>query len=309
MACAPLARARVDLYAVVVSWLRIILRASERDADAVADALTTGGALSVSIESATDARRLQGAREAVPLWDQNRIIGLFDANTNAADIVYAVGKTLGIDNLSYESDCLDDLDWEQTWREQFRPLRVASNLWIVPSWCAPPDPEAVGVVLDPGLAFGTGSHPTTRLCLAWLAAQPLLGRVVIDFGCGSGILAIAALKLGAAAAIGVDTDGLALSVSRENAARNHVEERFVACFPQELSAHQTAPIVVSNILSETLIALAPELTVRVARGGQLALSGILAEQAHEVATAYSRAFDLNSRRRDDWILLEGIRRR
>jgi len=299
----------VDLYAAVVSWLRIRLRASERDAEAVADALTTSGALSVSIESATEALRLQGSREAVPLWDENRIIGLFEANANAIDIVCAVGKTLGIDDLSYESDYLDDVDWEQTWREQFRPLQVAANLWIVPSWYAPPDPSAINVVLDPGLAFGTGAHPTTRLCLAWLAARPLLGRVVIDFGCGSGILAIAALKLGAAAAIGVDTDSQALSVSRENAARNGVDERFVACFPQDLSANQTAPIVVSNILSETLIALAPELAVRVARGGQLALSGILADQADEVTAAYAHAFNLGSRRCDEWILLEGIRKR
>jgi ribosomal protein L11 methyltransferase len=297
------------LYAVVVSWLRIRLRASERDAEAVADALTTGGALSVSIESATETLRLQGSREAVPLWDENRIIGLFDANMNAADIVCAVGKTLGIDDLSYESDYLDNADWEQTWREQFRPLRVAASLWIVPSWYAPPNPSAINVVLDPGLAFGTGAHPTTRLCLAWLAARPLLGQVVIDFGCGSGILAIAALKLGAAAAIGVDTDSQALSVSLENAARNGVDERFVACFPQDLSVNQTATIVVSNILSETLIALAPELTVRVARGGQLALSGILVDQADEVTTAYAHSFDLASRRHDDWILLEGTRKR
>jgi ribosomal protein L11 methyltransferase len=299
----------MDLYAVVVSWLRIRLRASDRDAEAVADALTTGGALSVSIESASEAQRLQSSREAVPLWDENCITGLFDANANAADIVCAVGQTLDIENISYESDCLDDVDWEQTWREQFRPLQVAANLWIVPSWYAPPDPSAINVVLDPGLAFGTGAHATTRLCLNWLATRPLPGRVVIDYGCGSGILAIAALKLGAAAAIGVDTDSQALSVSRENAARNGVDERFVACFPQDLSTNQTAPIVVSNILSETLIELAPELTVRVGRGGQLALSGILADQANEVASAYAHAFDLASRRHDDWILLEGVHKR
>ena len=291
-----------------MSWLRISLCASERDAEAVAEALTTGGALSVSIESATEAQRLQSAREAVPLWDENRIIGLFDANANAADVVGTVGRTLGIDDLSYESDYLDDVDWEQTWREQFRPLRAADNLWIVPSWYAPPDPSALNVVLDPGLAFGTGAHPTTRLCLAWLAARSLSGRLVIDFGCGSGILAIAALKLGAAGAIGVDTDSQALSVSRENAARNGVDERFVACLPQDLSANQTAPIVVANILSETLIALAPELTVRVPRGGQLALSGILDDQVDEVTTAYADAFDFGSRRHDEWVLLEGIRK-
>ena len=299
----------MDLYAVAVSWLRIKLRASERDVDAVADALTGGGALSVSIESATEAQRLQGAREPVALWDENLVTALFSADTNAEDVIGALQKTLGIDRLPYETDRLDGADWERTWRAQFRPLQIADNLWITPSWHQPPDPAAINVVLDPGLAFGTGAHPTTRLCLAWLATQSLAGRTVMDYGCGSGILAIAALKLGAAHAIGVDTDAQALAVSRENAARNGVHDRFLACFPGELSANHTATIAVANILSATLIALAPELTTRLEPHGQLALSGILADQIDEVAAAYAHAFEFDSRRRDDWILLAGTRTR
>lgn len=295
------------MYAVAVSWLRIKLRALERDVDVVADALTDGGALSVSIESATEAQRLQGAREPVALWDENRITALFSANTDAADVIGTVQKTLGVDHLPYETDRLDNDDWERTWRAQFHPLQIADNLWITPSWQAPPDPAAITVTLDPGLAFGTGAHPTTQLCLAWLATQPLAGRTVIDYGCGSGILAIAALKLGAAHAIGVDIDPQALTVSRENAARNGVHDRFAACLPEELSVSQTAPIVIANILSDILIALASELTARVEPYGQLVLSGILASQADEVAAVYARVVSLEMQQRDNWVLLAGHR--
>lgn len=299
----------MDLYAVAVPWLRIKLHASNRDADLVADALTTFGALSVSIESAADAPRFQSARESVPLWDQNRVTGLFCERTNVADVITAVCSTLGVAALDYESDCLDDTDWEQAGRMHFRPQKLAANLWITPSWCDPPDPTAINVVLDPGLAFGTGSHPTTQLCLGWLAAQSLAGLAVIDYGCGSGILAIAALKLGAMRAIGVDVDPQALAVSRENAARNGVADRYRACLPEELPAHETAPVIVANILSEPLIALAPELIARLAPRGWLALSGVLAEQAEEVAGAYARVIALATQACDGWVLLAGQRRR
>jgi ribosomal protein L11 methyltransferase len=305
---AALASAQADLYADRVSWLRIKLRASSRDADLIADALAAAGALSVSIESAVDAPSLQRACESVALWEETRVTGLFAQSADVADVVGAARAALGVDRLAYESDRLDDADWEHAWRSQVRPLQVSDRLWIVPSWCGPPDPAAINVVLDPGLAFGTGGHPTTRLCLAWLAAQSLAGRAVIDYGCGSGILAIAALKRGAARAIGVDVDPQALAVSRENAARNGVSNRFIGCLPEELAAHETAAIVVANILSETLIALAPELTARLEPGGWLALSGILPDQAEEVRAAYSADVELTAQPRDGWVLLAGARK-
>ena len=295
------------MYAVVVSWLRIKLNASQHDVEAVA--LEVSGALAVSIESASEAQRLQGARESVPLWDINHVIGLFRAEARPADILDSLRKTLGVDHIPYQTDRLDDADWERTWRVQFTPVQIAANLWIVPSWHEAPDRSAVNVIVDPGLAFGTGTHPTTQLCLAWLAEQTLAERTVIDYGCGSGILAVAALKLGAARAIGVDTDAQALAVSRENATRNNVGDRFVACLPEELAANQAAPITIANILSDTLIALAPVLTARVAPGGRLVLSGILVDQADEVVAAFSPTFKFESRRRGEWVLLAGSRGR
>ena len=290
-------------------WLRIKLRASSRDADLVADALTVSGALSVSIEAVDGEQRLQNAREHAALWNENRIVGLFPEAVDTTVVLAAVRTTLEVDSLPYEIDRLDDADWERAWQAHFQPHQITPDLWITPSWCPPPDPTATNVVLDPGLAFGTGAHPSTQLCLAWLAAQPLAGQTVIDYGCGSGILAIAALRLGAARATGVDIDPQALAVSRANAARNGVGERFVACPPDKLAADACADTVIANILSATLIALAPELLARVQPNGRIALSGILAEQAAEVGTAYAARVELTALLRDGWALLAGRRYR
>lgn len=299
----------MGLYAVVVSWLRFKLSASEHDVEAVADALELSGALAVSIESASEAQRLQGARESIPLWDVNHVVGLFRVEARPADILDSLCKTLGVDHIPYETDRLDDADWEQTSRTQFTPVQIAAKMWVVPSWHEAPDRSAINIIIDPGLAFGTGTHPTTQLCLAWLTEQTLAEHTVIDYGCGSGILTIAALKLGAARAIGVDTDAQALAVSRDNTARNGVGDRFIPCLPEALAANQTVPIMIANILSETLIALAPELTARVAPGGRLVLSGILVDQADEVIAAFSPTFKFESRERGGWVLLAGSRER
>jgi len=298
----------VALHADAVPWLRIKLLASSHDAELVADALTAVGATAVSIESASEEPRLQGVHETIPLWAANRVTGLFADDANVTDVVANVRKAVDRDDLPFEFDRLNDSDWAHSWREHVRPLAIAENLWVVPSWHSPPNPSATNVILDPGLAFGTGTHPTTQLCLAWLASQPLMDCTVIDYGCGSGILAIAALKLGASRAIAVDVDPIALEVSRENAARNGVLDRLVTCLPDALAPGRAAPIVLANILSETLIALAPELTGRLEPGGRLALSGVLETQADEVATAYAHAMTLASAKRDEWILLTGTRK-
>lgn len=293
-----------------VPWLLLKFPASSQDADMLADALSANGALSVSIESADGEQRLQAAQEHTPLWRANRVTGLFPANADTTAVVDAVRHTLGAGApLAYEIDRLDDADWGRAWMADYRPQPVAANLWIIPSWCTPPDPSAVNVVLDPGLAFGTGTHPTTRLCLEWLAALPLAQRTILDYGCGSAILAIAALKLGAARAIGVDIDPHALAASRTNAARNGVAERFVACTPQALPADATADVVVANILSATLIALAPELLARLRPHGWLGLSGIVVEQRDEVRTAFAPSVKLAAHERDGWLLLAGQRKR
>lgn len=283
---------------------------SSRYAETIADALSENGALSVAIESATDEQRLQVANEHVSLWSENRVTGIFPEHADAGAVTSGVRKTSGIDVLpACEVARLDDADWGRAWMAHYQPQCIAPNLWITPSWCVPPDPAAVNVVLDPGLAFGTGTHATTRLCLNWLATQPLAGRTVIDYGCGSGILAIAALKLGAARALGVDVDPRAIEISRENAGRNGVVDRFAAYLPDELSANQKAEVVVANILSETLIVRAGELAARTVLAGRLGLSGILTEQAAEVRAAYAPNFDLNVETVDGWALLAGCRNR
>jgi ribosomal protein L11 methyltransferase len=303
-----LARLPADLYAVGVPWLLIKFSVPSRDADAIADALAANGALSVSIEGATDEARLQTANEATPMWSENRLTGLFAEDIDAPAVLAAMRETSGLGVLPpYHVERLDDADWERAWRANYHPQQVAPNLWITPSWRAPPDSTAINVVLDPGLAFGTGTHPSTRLCLAWLAEQPLAGRSVLDYGCGSGILAIAALKLGAAHATAVDIDPQAVAVTCLNAAANGVAERLTACSPDAFASNLSADVVVANILSETLIMLAPELRARLAPNGRIALSGVLAEQAEAVRSAYAPHIELSTRLRDGWGLLAGRR--
>ena len=287
-------------------WLQIKIPARAAEADAVAEALEECGALAVTVEGAGADERLQSALEHTPLWDENRVTGLFSAETDAAHVIATVRQALARETLEHSVDVLPDEDWERTWMERYRPLRIIERLWVVPSWCTPPDPSAVNIVLDPGLAFGTGTHPTTALCLEWLAQRPLAGRRVIDYGCGSGILAIAALKLGAAEAFGVDVDPQALAVSRENAARNGVAAHYRACAPEALPSAIAGDVLVANILAGALIELAPELERRLLPHGVIALSGILPEQADEVRRAYAR-FALEQREREGWVLLAGNR--
>ena len=209
----------------------------------------------------------------------------------------------------HHAEVIEDQDWERSWMDNFHPMRFGQRLWIVPSWHAAPEPGAVNLLLDPGLAFGTGTHPTTALCLEWLDGQDLKDCNVLDFGCGSGILAIAALLLGAKEAIGTDIDVQALEASRDNAGRNNIEPGlFPLYLPEDLPQVQ-ADVVVANILAGPLVALAPQLSSLVKPGGRLALSGILAEQGEEVAAAYAKDFDLDPiANRDGWVRISGRRR-
>lgn len=193
--------------------------------------------------------------------------------------------------------------------DNFQPMRFGKNLWIVPSWHAAPDPEAVNLLLDPGLAFGTGTHPTTALCLEWLDNEPVAGKQIIDFGCGSGILAIAALLLGAEHARGTDIDPQALEASRDNAGRNGIDSaRFSLYLPGDMP-REPAEVLLANILAGPLVSLAPQLTDLVRPGGRLALSGILAEQAEEVVNAYAGYFELDPvAEREGWVRISGTRR-
>ncbi len=287
-------------------WLLIKFTAPPQNAPSLADALEACGALAVTIEGETKEQRLQSALEETALWSENRVVGLFPETTKVDFVLARLREALaGTAVPTHKVDWLPDADWGRTWMSNYRPLQIASRLWICPSWCEPPDSDAINVFLDPGLAFGTGSHPTTALCLRWLADRCTTGQTVIDYGCGSGILAIAALKLGVIRAVGVDVDPQALTASRDNAARNGVSERYLACEPTELATDAAADIVVANILAGTLIELAPELARRVKPNGLLALSGVLKDQVAEVRSRYASHFTMQVREEDDWALLFG----
>ncbi len=290
-------------------WLQVRFPAEREQAQQLSDALEECGAMSVSIEhvGSSDAWVETDWNEA-PVWQQSRVIALFPEHTNL-DIVLGQLKALtGTEPPVPTTDLLADEDWASSWMSHYKPLKMNENLWVCPSWIAPPDPHAINVILDPGMAFGTGDHPTTALCLEWLAEQNLTNQDVMDYGCGSGILAIAALKLGARAAIGVDIDPEALDVSRRNAVLNGVSERFQAFLPNALPANAGADIVIANILAKPLAELAPQISACVRPGGQLALSGLLREQVDMVRPYYEKSFALEQRQRGEWTLFAGRKR-
>jgi len=285
------------------------------DAQAVtlfSDALLEYGAVSVEITDACsgtdDEQAIYGEPGAIGAfaWDKNRLAALFEEGT---DLPHAFGQAAAAAGLSavpdYRTYQLEDQDWVRRTQAQFEPIFVSDRLWIVPSWHVARDPDAINIVLDPGLAFGTGSHPTTYLCLQWLDANLRPGQTVIDYGCGSGILAIAAGKLGAARVLGVDIDMQALEASRYNAKRNAVNARFTDA---HTSAIESADVVIANILSGPLKVLAPLLSGLTGTGGRLILSGILEEQADDLMEIYRNWFEMQSPvARDGWVRLEGVR--
>jgi len=291
-----------------MAWLQITFEAGPDDAERIGMMLELCGALSVSTQGPDDEHRLQVASEQQPLWRHNRVTGLFPEYSDTAAIVRQITQALNERTPHFEVDVLAEQDWACAWKAHYRPIAITDRLWICPSWSTPPKPEAVNVILDPGMAFGTGEHPTTALCLAWLAEHELTDKEIIDFGSGSGVLSIAALKLGACNATAIEIDEQARSISLDNAQRNSVADRFEVYAPEALPAGTRADIVVANILAGPLVTLAPEITDRVRPGGQLAQSGLLAEQEREIWHRYREAFQLDRReRRGEWILLAATR--
>jgi ribosomal protein L11 methyltransferase len=276
-----------------------------------ADALLEGGALSVDV---TDPAAGTPAEESLydvadgtasPLWRSSRMTVLFPAGVDVDKVIAVACSVMHEPLPAYSIGTVADADWLRETQAQFQPIHVAEQLWIVPSWCQPVDPAAINIRLDPGLAFGTGSHPTTRLCLRWLAEHLQRGASVLDYGCGSGVLAIAAAKLGAGAVSGVDVDAAAIAASRANAEANGVLATFG--LPGELTS-TPVDVVVANILANPLELLAPLLAQRVAGGGRIVLSGILEPQANAVAAAYARWFNMDLWGREcDWVVLVGAR--
>jgi ribosomal protein L11 methyltransferase len=299
-----------------MSWTEVVIEIAREHAEALSDALMEAGALSVSVEDADEGTEAEkplfgepGMTPAEAAWDRSRVVALTDVDADQGAIVAEAADAINLPQApAFTTRAVDDADWVRLTQSQFEPIHIGKNIWVVPSWHDAPDPSALVLELDPGLAFGTGSHPTTRLCMEWLEAHPAPGKTVLDYGCGSGILAMVAKKLGAGEVTGVDIDPQAIESARANAVRNQCDIAYY--LPDDFAASNRAgekfDIVVANILSSPLKLMAPMLSGRVAPGGSLILSGVLERQAEEVAAAYAPFIRLGVwAEQDGWVALHG----
>jgi ribosomal protein L11 methyltransferase len=295
-----------------MAWRKLQLSAPAAQAEDLSDALMECGALSVTIEELRtpgDTEQELFGEPGQPhqdLWNQCQLDVLLPPDADEAEIVAAALNAVEMDaHTPWQSDILGDEDWVTLTQRQFDPIPVAPKLWIVPSWHQPPEPDALNIRLDPGCAFGTGSHPTTRLCLGWLADAQLNDESVLDYGCGSGILAIAAKLLGAGSVVGVDLDPAAVETAKRNASENSARARFY--LPDD-EPNQIYDRIVANILAAPLMMLAPALCQRLRPGGKIALSGILERQAQDVMAAYAPWCTLEVHAlQEGWVCLAGQR--
>lgn len=291
-----------------MAWIQIRLNSTNQQAEIIGDYLEQLGAVSVSFMDSQDTPIFEPLPGETRLWGNTDVIALFDAETEMNQIVAALQqKHYLTEESAYKIEQIEDKDWEREWMDNFHPMQFGQRLWICPSWRAIPDPNAVNVMLDPGLAFGTGTHPTTALCLEWLDSLDLAGKTLIDFGCGSGILAIAALKLGAKQAIGIDIDPQAIIASRNNAVANGVEERLALYLASDVPQGLSADILVANILAGPLKELYSDIKSLIKPQGKLGLSGILATQAQSVCQTYQQSFVLEPTAiREEWCRITGV---
>jgi len=295
-----------------MGWLSVSFLTDASRADPLCDALMAAGALSASIEDADagtpDERPQFGEPGSInsPGWDHSRVVALLEEDADVPALLAEASAAIGLSEpLNYAVGTVADQNWVQLTQSQFDPIRVSERLWIVPSWHESPDPAAINLILDPGMAFGTGSHPTTRLCLEWLERTVSPSCSVLDYGCGSGILAIAAARLGAGRVAGVDIDPQAVASARANAERNEVSALFADSAEPVAGEYD---LVVANILSNPLRVLAPAICAHVRSGGCLALSGILREQAEEIIAIYAQWLPMEvADTREDWVCLSGVK--
>ena len=296
----------------MAAWINLKIRASAEYAHMMSDALIELGALSCAIEDSYLNSENEEALFGEPnipsntIWQHNTVESLFDAAVSIDTIINELKTITGLSHIDYTLDSVEEQNWVALTQSQFEPINILDKLWIVPSWHTSPNPDAINIILDPGLAFGTGSHPTTHLCLEWLIKEVNINDHVLDYGCGSGILSIAAKKCGAKQVIGVDIDPQAIIASIHNAKENHVDVQF---YNSELPLTFEADIVVANILSSALSVLAPLIAKACKPHGKIALSGILKEQIVMLTEIYSTWFDLNKPiEREGWILLSGTKK-
>lgn len=294
-----------------MAWVALKIKANDGNAEQISDALMSiEGVLSASIEDAhagTDAEQeifAESGQSATDIWQENIISALLDENADAETVMATLHADTDFSDLAFYTEAIADRDWVRDSQSQFDPIQINQKLWIVPTWHEAPTDDAINIVLDPGLAFGTGSHPTTHLCLDWLCQQSDLGDV-LDYGCGSGILAIVAKKLGSKNVLGVDIDEQAVIASKQNAQNNQVDADFVT---SDIEINQQFDVVVANILSSSLKVLAPAIAKSCKKGGKIALSGILDRQQDELIEIYQQWFDMDAPSfKEGWVLLTGIK--
>ena len=273
-----------------MAWQQIKISLKGAYAETISDILETHGAQAVTFVDAKDTPVYEPKPGEVLLWPDTQVIGLYDASEDLIALKEQIIQAMaGHSDCFVEFDQLEEKNWEREWMKDFHPMQFGDRLWICPSWQTPPDPNAVNIKLDPGLAFGTGTHPTTSLCLQWLDATDLAGKTVVDFGCGSGVLSLAALMLGASKVIGIDIDPQALIASKDNAQRNGVDDRLSLYLPEHQPSIQ-ADVVLANILAAPLKSLSNTISDFCRPGGKLLMSGILLEQQKAVEAHYSDSF-------------------
>lgn len=283
-------------------WIQLKINTTSDLAEPISELLEESGALSVTFQDTYDTPVYEPLPGETKLWGNTDVIGLYDAQTDLDELK----AILNLDQYSYKFEQLEDKNWEREWMDNFHPMQFGQRLWICPSWRPVPDPSAINVMLDPGLAFGTGTHPTTALCLKWLDSLDLKNKLVIDYGCGSGILAIAALKLGAKRVIGIDIDPQAIQASRDNAERNNVNHDIELYLTKDIPDNLQADVLVANILAGPLKELEPNINSLIKPAGLLGLSGILTSQSQSVCTAYQPHFDLDPvAEQEEWCRITG----
>ncbi len=295
-------------------WVQITLSSSPENSEFLEDMLLLCGAGAVSMLDGADQPVFEPIKGTTPLWQDTQVMGLFEADTDGDALLDYLGNgwLAAFANTpfpNYKLEILEDKDWERQWMDRFEPLQFGSRLWVCPSWKPVPDPMAVNLMLDPGLAFGTGSHPTTALCLQWIAEQDWQGKTVIDYGCGSGILAIGTILMGAERVLGVDNDTQALTATKDNAQRNGIAAQAIPVFLPEDTPQEVVDVMLANILAGPLIDMAAHLAELTKVKGLITLSGILEHQADAVVEAYSPWFDMHTVvSKDEWVRIDGIKR-
>ncbi len=292
-----------------MAWHQLSVITDENTAPQLADFFSHLGAVSVTYMDAEDEPVYEPGIGETKIWSNTQVVALYELDANVdliKDLVFQQYKTADLRNWLYEA--VDDQEWERAWMEYYQPMKFADKLWVCPTDQEQYEPNTVCLTLDPGLAFGTGTHPTTALCLEWLASHDLHHKTVIDYGCGSGILAVAAVLLDAKIAHGVDIDPQAITATESNALKNKVQDKIHCYLPEQFKPF-LADVVLANILAKPLIDMSEQICALVATGGQLVLSGILFEQAESVINAYEKYIDFNPlTQQEDWIRLDGIKR-